>query len=325
MRRTWFAAAVCAAVLGVIAPPSAYATGATAYVTPGGYSTSPLGTTAQFRDLGAHITLTLLAGETHYINSVLYVGSAAQKTEVTQIAGCWPSGTTETLSNALGISEAGTNVDAGVASVAQTSRFEFTPTLPGTYDCSLHAIFFNHTSTTNYGHIYLLTGSMIQDAAGPLLEHDQVYQPNIVLVSPTAGLTADVNLIASYTVQPTTTSIDVISDLAVTNCYPQSGGTQYHICPTTGESTTADSNLTSQLIVQQLNTEGNVCHSGSDSVLSSSVSVDTHHQKLYHRLDNFGIFTDCGSFNVKVYVHVAKVSGNDFEIETTNQSYSFLF
>jgi len=322
MRRTLFTAAVCTAIVGVIAPPAAYA-GTTAYVTPGGYSTPPQGAAQEFRDLGAHVTLTLLAGETHYLNSVLYVGSAAQKTEVTQVAGCWPTGVTETLTNALALSEAGTNVDGGVPSVAQTSRFEFTPSLPGIYDCSLHAIFYNHTSKTDYGHIYVLTGSMIQDVAGPLAAHAQAYLPSRVLLTnnPTLGTpSADINLIASYSVPQDVTAIDVISDFGSTNCYVAE---LQHLCP--DGSDTTNSTFTSQLIVQQLNTEGNVCHTVSDSVLTSTVSPDTHHQKIYHRLNNFGIFNDCGSFNVMVHLHVAKVSGNDIQIETANQSYSLLF
>jgi hypothetical protein len=324
VRKAWFTAVVCTAALAVVVP-QAHATGGTASVTPGGYSTEPKGTTPdQFRDLGAHVSvITVVPGETHYIKSVLYVGDAAQKTQVTQIAGCWPTGVTETMDNALILSEAGTNVDGGVPSVAQTSRFEFTADVPGTYDCSLHTVFVNFTSRTDYGHIYVLAGSFIQDYAGPLLAHAQAYLPSRVLLTNNPALgapSADVNLIASYTVPAGVTAIDVTSDFGSTNCYT----VDTHLCP--DGSDTANSTFTSQLIVQQLNTEGNVCHSGNDPVLTSVVSPDTHHKKFYHRLYSFGIFTDCGTSNVvKVYLHVVKVSGNDIQIETANQSYSFLF
>ena len=328
MRKSWLAAALCTFVLGVVVPQTAHATatnGGTDWAQTGGYTTDPKAT-AQFRDLGAHITLTLAPGESHYINSVLSVGSASTKTEVSQVAGCWlVGGAAETLGNALGISEAGTNVDAG-ASVTLTSRFEFSPTAPGTYDCSLHAVFINHESPTASGHIYVLSGSMIQDAKGPLIAHAQAYQPARVLLNSTTP-SADINSIASYTVPAGISSIDVISDLAVTNCYAGSSTTEdpYYLCPTSGESATASSTLTSQLFVQQLDLLGNVCHTTVDSLLGSTVTVDTHHQKLYHRLDGVPIDPTCGSLNVKVFARVTKTGGNDIQIENTNQSYSFLF
>ncbi len=318
MRKRLLAAALFASAACVVVPQSASASGSAVPAPTGGYDTQPAGSTASLRELGAIISLSLASGETHYINGILSVGSATTKTEVTELVGCWLSGTPRTQASALGISEAGQNVDAG-ASVTLTSRFEFTAPAAGTYDCSLDAIFINHDSTTASGHIYVLSGSSIQDAKGPLVAHAQAYQPSRLLV--TSSNPADINLIASYSVPVTVSSIGVISDVGITNCY-----VQYHLCAgPPAESSSANSNLTSQLVVQQLDALGNVCHQSSDSLLSSSVSPDTHHQKLYHRLDSFPIEATCGSFNVKVFLHVAKTGGNDFEVENTNQSYSFLF
>ena len=277
------------------------------------------------QNLGATFTISVVPAQTEYISSVLVIGSPSLATAVTQYVACRPAGSAHTINGGWARSETGQNILPGTTSLTLTARFEFVAPDAGRFDCALDAIFVSQSvPATSSGTIKVLSGSYIQDAKGPLAAHAQAEGGEALVTSRT-----DTDIISSYTVpsvDPSNgapiTSIDVVGDVEVTNCYEAQ---KYHSCPTRTTQSLIDSDLNSQLVVNQLNTGGSVCVSWTDPLLPSSVSYQVHHKKIYHRKDSIPVSSSCTSRAFTVYVRTWYTGGNVFEIEADAESNSFLF
>jgi hypothetical protein len=254
------------------------------------------------------------AGDVHYISGTLRLGRASAVTAVTEITACRAHGATHRLDTVLGKAITGQNIKPGRAADALTARFEFRAPSDGVYDCALDAIFINHDAETT-GRIYVLSGSVLVDARGPLVAHAQVFTPHKALVTNRT----DTALISKYAVPGTVAVVDVIGDVNVTNCY---GG--YGICPDVNEPDS--SSMTSQLIINQLNGDGSLCQQTTDQrLLSPPIDPTVHHYKAYHRQNTVPVLARCTSRTFTVYIRVWRSGGNTFEIENNTQTYTFIF
>jgi hypothetical protein len=262
---------------------------------PGGYSTQPAsyGTNgkAGVRDLRATLNVVMRKGDTHYLSGTLYVGSASARTAVTAVVACRTPGSPHRLDNVLGRSESSENVTAHRAQ---------------------DAVFINHDAEA-YGEIYVLKGSVMIDALGPLVAAAQAYTQSQTEVKDRV----DTGVITHYVVPSSVSRLDIIGDVEVTNCV---GG--YGVCP---NEAVRDATVTSQLIVIQLASNGQVCAQTVDTRVATTVSAVTHHFKIYHRVGHVTVQAGCAVRQVDAYVRVWYASGNTVAVENHAETNTFLF
>jgi hypothetical protein len=275
----------------------------------GGYTYAAA--TSQIRDIRATLRMPMKAGEVHYLAGTLKVASASVPTGVAAILACRTQGATHALDNVIFRSTTSQSIRAGSKGDALTARLEFTAPADGVYDCALDTIFNSRTG----GRIYVVAGSAISDAYGPLRAAAQAFTPSKVVVSSSANTA----VIDSYTVPDDVSSIDAIGDVNVTNCY---GG--YGNCPDIR--TTNSSLMASQLVVNQLNSDGSVCLQSTDAVVQSApIATTTRTIKSYHRRSGIAVSSACSSRDFQAYIRVWYRGGNIFQVENNTLTNSFIF
>jgi hypothetical protein len=255
--------------------------------------------------------MAMKAGEVHYLSGTLKVAKASVATDVAAIVACRNQGSAHTIDTVITRSTTSVTVRAGSKGDGLTARLEFTAPTAGVYDCALDAIFYSRSG----GRIFVVAGSTISDAYGPLRAAAQAFVSDGVVVSGRSN----VALIQKYTVPAGITSLDAIGDINITNCY---GG--YGNCPNVR--TTSTSRMASQLAVNQLNSDGSVCQQWVDGVTEAApVGTTARRTKSYHRRSGITVSPACTSRDFQVYVRVWYRGGNIFLVENNTTTNSFLF
>ncbi|QRP45958.1 hypothetical protein [Amycolatopsis sp. FDAARGOS 1241] len=309
-----------AAVVGLIAlAPVAFAVApANAATTvpisaPGGYASDPSSTPAaskHTRALGAAVTIP--AGQTHYLSSKLTVDAAAQVTEVSHLVYCRRPGQTTNAAQLV----SGQNVLAGTATTLLTRGFVTAPA-DSALTCAVYAQFVNHAANTA-GHLTVLGSSYLQDVFGPISAVKQTFNGK-VLVNTAATANA-----VTFTAPVGATTVQAIGDLNITVCYGADNG----LCQRSAGARMSGSNslVGTQLVVNQLDTSGNVCHTTTNGPLAGvTVTSTVHHFKINTWLTDVPVLASCSRTFVAYTRVTANPVHNSFLIEANNQSVGAAF
>ncbi|WP_326567160.1 hypothetical protein VSH64_35735 [Amycolatopsis rhabdoformis] len=321
--KTVLIAVATAAALATVTPANAATTGTTAarettattvpITAAGGYNSDPSSTPAagkHTRALGAAITVP--AGQTRYLSSKLNVDDAAQVTEVSHLIYCRRPNTTANVAQLV----SGQNVLANTATTLLTRGFVTAPA-DSALTCALYAQFVNHAANVA-GHLSVLGSSYLQDVYGPITAVKQTFNTKILVNS-----TATANTV-SFTAPAGAISVQAIGDLNITVCYGADNG----LCQRSqgARMSAGDSLVGTQLVVNQLNAAGQVCHTSTNGALAGTTVTSTvHHYKINTWLTNVPVQPNC-SRDFVVYTRVtANAAHNSFLIEANNQSVGAAF
>lgn len=310
MRRGIFLRAALALMVGVslltIGTPAATA------ATTGRYRTQPAGTTPALVDLG--LSVTVAAGDTLLVSSYLVVGSAGQLTAVSHLVYCRPEGSTTVTERII----SGRNVTPATT-VTLLTRALVTAPDTGALTCRLYVILINHTSTRVYGTIAVLAGTSLRTLTAPISSSAQTWQPNQALVN-TSYAAAPVR----FTPDEGASTIQAFADVNVTVCYYSSTGA----CLGAGSRRSgARAYVGTQLVVNQLQSDGTVCRTFVNGpLLGTTVTSTIHHYKINTSVTDIPVSSSCTSRTFLAYLRVtANAGSNSIIVEPSHQSQTSLY
>ncbi|MET7989634.1 hypothetical protein ABZU76_01875 [Amycolatopsis sp. NPDC005232] len=280
---------------------------------PGGYASDPSSTPAagkHTRALGAAVTVP--AGETRYVSSKLNVDDAAQVTEVSHLVYCRRPGQTVNAAQLV----SGQNVLANTATTLLTRGFVTAPA-DSALTCAVYAQFVNHAANVS-GHISVLASSYLQDVDGPIAAVKQTFNGKVLVNS-----SATANSV-SFTAPAGAKVVQAIGDVNITVCYNADNG----LCQRSAGARMdgANSLVGTQLVVNQLDVNGNPCNTTTNGPLAGVTVTNTvHHFKINTWVTNVPIVATC-SRDFVVYTRVtANAAHNSFLIEANNESVGAAF
>ncbi|OXM60915.1 hypothetical protein [Amycolatopsis vastitatis] len=282
---------------------------------PGTYASDPASTPAgskHTRALGGAITVA--AGQTHYLSSKLNLSGAEEVTEVSHLVYCRRPGQTTNVAQLV----TGQNVLTGASTTLLTRGFVTAPT-DSSLTCAVYAQFVNHHANVA-GRVTVLSSSYLQDVYGAVSSVSQTFNGKTLVNS---SLSAN---IVNYTAPAGATSVQAIGDLNITVCYgPDDNGLCVHSAGARMDG--ADSLVGTQLVANQLDQDGSVCHTTTNGALAGVYVTSTvHHFKINTWITDVPVLATCTSRNFVVYTRVtANAAHNSFVVEANNQSVGAAF
>lgn len=311
------------AVVGLAAAalPVAFTAGPAAAATtvpisaPGTYASDPSSTPSgskHTRALGG--TISIPAGQTDYLSSKLNVTGAQEVTEVSHMIYCRRPGQTTNAAQLV----TGQNVLTG-ATISLLTRGFVTAPADSALSCAVYAQFVNHHADVA-GRITVQSSSYLQDVFGAIGAVKQTFNGK-VLVNTT--MHAD---IVNFTAPAGATSIQAIGDVNVTVCY---GSVDNGLCQRSAGARMGGTKslVGTQLVANQLNSDGTVCHTTTNGDLAGVYVTSTvHHFKINTWMTSIPVVSTCSSRNFVVYLRItANTSYNSFVVEANNQSVGAAF
>ena len=309
-------AGLAAAVLPVVVTAGTADAATTVPISaPGRYASDPSSTPSgskHTRALGGAITVP--AGQTDYLSSKLNVTGSGEVTEVSHMIYCRRPGQTTNAAQLV----TGQNVLTG-ASITLLTRGFVTAPADSALTCAVYAQFVNHHANVA-GHITVLSSSYLQDVYGAISSVKQTFNGKTLVNS-----TLSANIV-NYTAPAGVASIQAIGDLNVTVCY---GAADNGLCVHSAGARMggSDSLVGTQLVANQLNADGSVCHTTTNGGLVGVYVTSTiHHFKINTWLTDIPVLATCSSRNFVVYTRVtANAAHNSFVVEANNQSVGAAF
>jgi hypothetical protein len=310
------------AVVGMIAAavPIALTAGTASAATtvpisaPGTYASDPSNTPAgskHTRALGA--TITVPAGQTHYLSSKLNVTGADEVTEVSHMIYCRRPGQTTNAAQLV----TGQNVLAS-GGVSVLTRGFVTAPADSALSCAVYSQFVNHHAPVT-GSITVLSSSYLQDVYGAISSVKQTFNGKVLVNS---SLSANST---TFTAPAGATTIQAIGDVNITVCYNVNNG----LCQRSAGARMDGTNslVGTQLVASQLNANGSVCHVTTNGALAGvTVTSTIHHFKINTWITSVPVLASCSSRDFVVYTRVtANASHNSFLVEANNQSVGAAF
>jgi hypothetical protein len=316
LRSAWaLAAAGALLIAAVVSLPAAAAASALRVYTsvPGLYTVQPTSTNGNpvVRDLGARITVR--AGTTKYLSSKLIVSQATVVTETSHLVYC-TQGTSTTLIARL---VSGQNVLANTSTTILT-RGMITAPSTGDLTCALKAIFIDHSGSSDPESIRVESSTYLEDVFGVIAASAQTYQSSRTRVD-TSYYAAPV----TFTAPAGVTSIQAIGDVNVTTCY----GTSPESLCVGGRTTGGYAYVGTQLVVNQLNSNGSVCVTTTNGALAGVTVTNTvHHFKINTWHTSVPVSSACSSRNFQASTRVTANSGAEsIIVEANHQSLTAMF
>ncbi|UWE11112.1 hypothetical protein [Actinacidiphila bryophytorum] len=281
---------------------------------PGTYASDPSSTPSgakTTRSLGG--TVQVPAGSTRYLSSKLYVDDAAQVTEVSHMIYCKRPG--ESAVSAQLVS--GQNALANTPTTMLTRGFVTAPA-DAALTCSVYAQFVNHAADSA-GSITVLASSYLQDVDGDIGAVRQAFSTSMLVNS-----SANVDTVA-FTAPAAATAVQAIGDVSVTVCYGADGGLCRRSSGARMDGTS--SYVGTQLVLNQLNSDGSVCRTTTNGALKgTTVTTTVHHYRINTWLTDVPVDPACTSRDFVSYTRTtANANSNSFKIEANNQTVGAVF
>jgi hypothetical protein len=281
---------------------------------PGVYSSDPVSTPSgakTTRSLGGQVVVP--PGATRYLSSKLFVDDAAEVTEVSHMVYCKRPGATAVAAQLV----SGQNVLVNTPTTMLTRGFVTAPA-DSALNCAVYAQFVNHHDNVR-GSIRVLPASYLQDVDGDIAAVAQTFNAAALVNS---SYSANV---VHFTAPASATVVQAIGDVSITVCY----GTDKGLCSRSlGARMEGTSSLVgTQLVLNQLDAGGSVCHTTTNGELAGvRVTTGVHHYRINTWLTNVPIDPTCGSRDFVSYTRTtANASYNSFKIEANNQSVGAVF
>ncbi|MEV0272268.1 hypothetical protein AB0H43_26115 [Hamadaea sp. NPDC050747] len=308
------AALVCAAACIVITASPASASALRVYTgAPGVYTVQPTSTNDHpiVHDLDAGIVVP--AGTTKYLSSKLIVSQASVVTETSHLVYCTQAGSSTLVDRLV----SGQNVLAG-ASTTILTRGMITAPSSGNLTCALKAIFIDHSGSSDPESIRVESSTYVEDVFGVLAASAQTYQPTRTRVD-TGYYAASV----TFTAPAGVTSIQAIGDVNVTTCY---GSSPEPLCAG-GRLTGGYAYVGTQLVVNQLNSNGSVCVTTTNGDLAGVTVTNTvHHFKINTWHTSVPVSAACTSRDFQASTRVtANTGAESIIVEANHQSLTAMF
>ncbi len=281
---------------------------------PGTYSSDPSSTPSgakTTRSLGGSVQVP--AGSTRYLSSKLYVGDAAQVTEVSHMIYCKRPGESAVYAQLV----SGQNALANTPTTMLTRGFVTAPA-DTALNCSVYAQFVNHAADAA-GSITVLNSSYLQDVYDDIAAVQQTFSTSMLV-----NTSVDANPV-SFTAPAGASAVQAIGDVSVTVCYGNDGGLCQRSSGARMDGTS--SFVGTQLVLNQLNTDGSVCRTTTNGALKGqTVTTTVHHFRINTWLTDVPVDTACSSRDFVSYTRTtANADYNSFKIEANNQSVGAVF